>query len=143
MIRELRRQNQELATEIFLLNDAASLLVNLLGNASALKSMVWSDVQLLRHVIEIINQHKANAQASGSLSGAAQPRDAALIQATLQTVQAERHSPSTAYRSILMQVLRNCQQVDRRHSSDAAPPATTTSSSFDPDPRQTEWEVCD
>jgi len=140
MARELRRQNQELATELAQLDDAIPTMENILDNASALKSMLKHDMELLWDALHSIN---GNVRASGSLSGRPQPSHTALIRATLQTMQANRHGPSEEYTSILMQVLRNSQEIDRYYSPDAVPPATTASLPSEHAPNQTEWEACD
>jgi len=138
--RELRRQNKELETEIFLLEDAISLLVKILGNASALKSMMQSDVQLILYVIQIMHTKVANARESGAANGAAQPQQTALISAILKAVQAQRQSPSEGYMSVFMQVLRDFQKTERCRSQEAAPPAARANSFQD---NRTEWEACD
>jgi len=138
--RELRRQNQELATEIVQLDDAISMTDNILNNASALTSALQRDIEFLGYALHSVN---GNLGASRSLDGGPQRRQIALIRATLHAMQANRHSPSEEHISMLMQVLRQSQEIDRCCSPDAVPPATTSSLPSDHAPHQTEWEACD
>jgi len=134
--RELRRQNQELATNVVQLDDAISMTDNILNNASALTSALQRDIEFLGYVLHSVN---GNLGANRSFLG----RHIALIRATLQAMQANRHGPSEEHMSMLMQVLRQSQEIDRCCSPDAVPPATTSSLPSDHAPHQTEWEACD